>query len=157
MILRASCPSWAALLAAALAAAIPAAAQQIDWPGVSCDPRLTALFTPGRPVLGRYEVCTDPRALSDLLGASDTVETMAPLDAFGAAGPYDRTVLARLYGGARVRVVHRWKMTPTRFESATLISPHPDARLTRLEPGTLVIRWTCRAHEGRCVEGGGDR
>ena len=32
--------------------------------------------------------------------------------------------------------------TGDRFESITLVSPYPDATLTRLNPGTLIIRFT---------------
>ena len=65
---------------------------------------------------------------------------MPPVDAFGAAGPYDRAALSRLYGGRRVIVARGWTEHGNRFESITLISPHPDATLTGLMPGTLVIR-----------------
>ena len=60
----------------------------------------------------------------------------------GAAGPYDRARLARLYGGTRVRVVRGWAETAGHFESVTLLSPYPDPDLTRLQPGTMVISWT---------------
>lgn len=101
----------------------------------SCDPTLAALFTPLRPHVGRYEVCTAPEPLGE---DSDAVEA---LDAFGAAGPYDRAKLARLYGGTRARVTHSWARTSGEFVSITRISPYPDAALTRLIPGTLEIRF----------------
>lgn len=114
---------------------------------MACDPALTALFTPPRPGMGRYEVCTttDPLAAiaagggGPLYGASELLE---PLDAFGAAGSYDRAALARLYAGKRVRVARGWIEYADRFESVTLLSPYPDGSLTRLLPGTMVIRWT---------------
>jgi hypothetical protein len=65
-----------------------------------------------------------------------------PLDAFGAAGSYDRAALTRLYAGTRVRVTRGWIEYADRFESVTLLSPYPDATLTRLLPGTMVITWT---------------
>jgi hypothetical protein len=114
----------------------------------SCEPALTKLFAPERPVLGRYEVCATPAALPDEMAESarrgvhfGMVESADPLDAFGRAGTYDRSALARLYGGTRARVVHGFRAEGSRFESTTLISPHPDAALTRLMPGTLVIRF----------------
>ena len=111
-----------------------------------CDPSLAALFTPPRAELGRYEVCTTAQSIEEavLEGAGDRVdeiESLEALDAFGAAGPYNRAALARLYGGTRVRVVRRWQRLDERFVSETLLSPYPDAALTRLNPGTLVIRW----------------
>src|SRR6266542_1596855 len=80
-----------------------------------CDPALTALFTPSRPEVGRYEICTTPHGIGDVtaMGAADGVhygemEALEPLDAFGAAGPYNRGALARLYGGSRVQVARGW-------------------------------------------------
>src|SRR5947199_10872196 len=80
-----------------------------------CDPVLAALFTPPpRPELGRYEVCTTAQSIEEAVqeGAgdrADEIESLEALDAFGTAGPYNRAALARLYGGTRVRVVHRWQ------------------------------------------------
>jgi hypothetical protein len=107
---------------------------------LSCDPVLKALFTPARPQLGRYEVCTTGEPLAALARPQWRTETVQPLDAFGAAGSYDRAALSRLYGGRRVNVARGWTEHGDRFESVTLISPHPDATLTQLMPGTLVIR-----------------
>jgi hypothetical protein len=115
---------------------------------VSCDPVLTALFTPPRPSIGRYQICTTaepfdvvaaPTAEGPHYGPSEMLD---PLDAFGAAGAYNRAALARLYGGKRVRVARGWIESADRFESVTLLSPYPDATLTRLLPGTMIIRWT---------------
>ena len=115
---------------------------------VSCDPVLTALFTPARPSVGRYQICTTAQPL-DLVAAESAdglhygpSELLEPLDAFGAAGPYNRAALTRLYAGKRVRVARGWIDHADRFESVTLLSPYPNATLTRLLPGTMVIRWT---------------
>ena len=64
-----------------------------------------------------------------------------PLDAFGTSGTYDRSALARLYGGTRVQVARGWNRAGDRFESITRLSPYPDASLTHLLPGTLEIRF----------------
>jgi hypothetical protein len=115
---------------------------------LSCDPALTALFTPLHSNLGRYEVCTTADPLDRVAvpgpdgphyGPSEMLE---PLEAFGTAGPYDRAAVARLYGGKRIRVARGWIERGDRFESITLLSPYPDATLTRLIPGTMVITWT---------------
>jgi hypothetical protein len=123
----------------------------------TCDPALTALFTPLRPAVGRYDVCTTDQPLERV--TTDTAEEpggpgapgrphyapselLDPLDAFGAAGSYSRAALARLYNGQRVRVARGWVDRDGRFESITLLSPYPDATLTKLVPGTMVIRWT---------------
>ena len=113
-----------------------------------CDPLLGALFTPPRPELGRYEVCTTSAGLESAAAETGTggqevrIEALEALDAFGAAGPYNRAALARLYGGTRVRVVRRWQQRGNQFMSETLLSPYPDATLTRLNSGTMVIRFT---------------
>jgi hypothetical protein len=124
---------------------------------VSCDPALTALFTPPRPALGRYEVCATAEAVTEVVAAGTAeglhygaVEPLESLDGFGTAGPYDRSRLARLYGGTRVQVVHGWKEAEDGgFESITLLSPRPDPGLTRLLPGTLEIRWILSPGERR--------
>jgi hypothetical protein len=113
------------------------AAHEAPAPAYACDPALTALFTPRQPVMGRYEVCTAREPLGDNLG-----EAVEALDAFGTAGVYKRSALARLYGGRRVRVVRSWTESGGRFESVTRLSPYPDASLTRLLPGTMEIRFT---------------
>ncbi len=99
-------------------------------------------------MLGRYEVCADPSPIERLVDAGrldgmrfTAPEPLDPLDAFGSAGAYDRNKVARLYGGLRPHVARGWKQTGDRFESTTLISPHPDAALEHLVTGTLAIRW----------------
>jgi hypothetical protein len=121
-----------------------------------CDPLLGALFTPPRPELGRYEVCTTSAALESVAAESgargqEQIEALEALDAFGAAGPYNRAALARLYGGTRVRLVRRWQQRGNQFISETLLSPYPDATLTRLNSGTMVIRFNLEREprEGR--------
>jgi len=115
-----------------------------------CDPALAALFAPAHPTLGRYEVCaeSDPieRVAASIAGSGPAftmapAELTEPLDAFGSAGRYDRSAVARLYGGSRPRVARGWRQGGDHFESITLISPYPDPSLARLVPGTLVIRW----------------
>jgi hypothetical protein len=138
-----------------LAAAVgPVGGVEHPSPPLRCDATLTALFTPRHPRLGRFEVCTDPRALSEAAPAGWTVEPLDALDAFGAARSYDRAGLARLYGGVRARVAHGWTQKGDRFESLTFISPYPNAALTSLEPGTMVIRWTCDNRQPACTTPG---
>ncbi|MGH9255383.1 MAG: hypothetical protein ACRD3C_12540 [Vicinamibacterales bacterium] len=68
------------------------------------------------------------------------VRTLAPVDAFGQGGAYDRWKVTRLYGGARARVARGARVEAGRgVESWTLISPYPDPTLQRLERGTLRI------------------
>jgi hypothetical protein len=137
----------AAMLVLAVTATRAAGAQNPSRPVVFCDSTLTALFTPRHPRLGRFEVCTDRRPLAEAIPAGWTVETLDALDAFGAARSYNRAWLASLYGGVRARVARGWTQTTEGFESLTFISPYPNAPMTSLEPGTMVIRWTC---DNRC-------
>ena len=117
-------------------------------PTYTCVPALTAIFTPRRPQLGRYEVCTTSEPLEVVNGDGEpgdrpaAIDALEALDAFGAAGSYDRWALVRLYGGTRVRVARGWTATSDRFVSVTRLSPYPDASLTHLFPGTMEIRWT---------------
>jgi hypothetical protein len=118
---------------------------------LACNPALAALFTPTHPQLGRYTVCTTTAPIEAAMAEAGsgpggephygTSQAVDALDAFGTAGPYDRSGLARLYGGRRARVVRGWAEHDGRFEMITLISPHPDAALEHLMEGTMVIRW----------------
>ena len=105
----------------------------------SCDPAFIPLFTPPHPRLGRYEVCSSDEPLRPVNGG--VIEALEALDAFGAAGTYNRPALSRLYGGTRVRVARGWTRDGDQFVSITRLSPYPDASLTHLLPGTLEIRW----------------
>lgn len=106
-----------------------------------CDPRWIGLFTPSRPHLGHYETCTAGEHFREPRFTYAEPEHLEALDAFGDAGSYDRARLARLFGGRRVTVVRGWQSEGNRFESVTLLSPYPDPTLSRLQPGTLIIRW----------------
>jgi hypothetical protein len=120
----------------------------------ACDPVLARLFTPAAPLVGRYEVCTSAASLDDELARSTgagvayaPAELVDALDAFGLAGSYDRSRMARLFRGARPRVARGYRDDGDRFESVTLISPYPDAALSSLRPGTLRIRFELRTRE----------
>jgi hypothetical protein len=131
----------AAVLAASMAATAALLGQTPDKRlAESCDSAFAALFTPPHPQAGQYQACAHPEPLTSLIRPEWRVETTSPGDAFGSAGLYDRSRVARLYGGRRVSVARGWLAEGGRLESLTLISPHPDSSLTRLEPGTLIIR-----------------
>ena len=114
-----------------------------------CDPALAALFTPAHPTVGRYEVCTSNESIEVLAGSGrpaapdwpsfSAPEALESLEGFGASGPYHRPALARLFGGARVRVARGWIDRPDRFEAFTLLSPYPDPTLSRLQTGTMIV------------------
>ena len=65
---------------------------------------------------------------------------MLALDAFGLAGRYDRSGMARVYGARQPHVARGARAEDGRVvESWTLISPYPDAVLRRLSEGTLLV------------------
>jgi hypothetical protein len=112
------------------------------------DPVLASLVTPKRPGAGRYEVCTTRTAIDVVLVdqvrqglRAGPIEALDPLDAFGTVGAYDRSKLARLFGGRRAAVVRGWSNEGEGLLSVTLVSPYPDPAFTALLPGTLVIRY----------------
>jgi hypothetical protein len=75
---------------------------------------------------------------------------MDPLDAYGTAGPYDRAKVARLYVGVRPRVAHGPIVEQGRtVASITLISPYPNASLSELHSGTLIIEFRIPRHDAR--------
>jgi hypothetical protein len=117
-------------------------------PAYTCDPALTALLTPKQPITGRYEVCTTPAAFDLVLAELAAqgvqfgpVQAADPLDAFGIAGPYDRSAMSRLFGGRRAAVARGWSKQGRGVLSTTLVSPHPNRALSALVSGTLVIRY----------------
>jgi hypothetical protein len=144
-----------ALMILGLAAPLKAAAGAPAPPFTACDAVLAALFTPPRPAMGRYDVCTAGEPIEQIVASSAAspagaagrvhygpIEPLDALDAFGTAGPYERATVARLYGGTRPRVARGWRQEGGVFVSVTLVSPFPDASLTRLNPGTMEIRFT---------------
>jgi len=150
MILKKTAGVFVAVAALSAAPARGGAAPQEAPRSTACDPALARLFTPERPVLGRYEACADPRPLVEIAPSDWMVEALEPADAFGGAGAYDRAALTRLYGGTRPRVARGWSEAGDRFESVTLISPYPNTAVTKLEPGTLIIRWICDRGGAEC-------
>ena len=142
---RAVCLSIAMLLLSRAEAAPPAGP---DWRPA---PEFVALFTPARPA-GAYEAYVTGASLDAVLrrlgeepatlrppGAWTPVPTVAR-DAFGGHGTHNPWDLARLYGGTVARVARGPRGAAGRTaESWTLISPYPDATLSHLDPGTLLL------------------
>jgi hypothetical protein len=125
-------------------------------PAFACrfDAALTRMFTPREVPRGTYRVYVTETGFENVAGAFKTMapapdargawtaRAMDPLDAFGEAGLYDRAKVARLYVGLRARVAHGPIIEGGRtVASITLVSPYPDASLTRLESGTLIIEF----------------
>ena len=119
--------------------------------GWSPAPAYVRLFAPG-PVQEAYRAYVTPRTLEDTLNALTAEpsllrppgawepESLAPVDAFGVSGPYDKWAAARLYAGIQVRVARgpRGENGQT-VESWTLMSPYPSPDFRILHPGTLLI------------------
>ena len=115
-------------------------------------PAYVALFTPRGAPPGAYRAYVSSHDLDRVLAGlrRDTVSFNAPgsfeaesviaADAFGQSGAYNRWKLALLYGARRARVARGPRIENGRVvEAWTLISPYPDRRLERLQPGTLLI------------------
>jgi hypothetical protein len=111
-----------------------------------------AVFAPPPPRAAAYRAYTTPQLLPEVLtqlqsdpglqrqaGAWQPRALLAA-DAFGQTGMYDRAALARLYGAQRPLVVRGARTAPDgQLEAWTLVSPHPDEKLQRLQPGTLIL------------------
>ena len=109
------------------------------------------MFVPPRPQLGHYEVFATSDSLpaaieAEMKAEPDAsgwhVEEASPLDAFGSAGNYDRAALSKLFGGRPASVARAMIQRNGRVVALTLISPYPDPDMRRLDPGTLIIRFT---------------
>ena len=114
------------------------------------DEQLARLFTPLAAPRGTFEVYRSPRrieALAAELAALDPapsagawkVGPLGPADAFGSASPYDAPKLAQLYVGTLPLVARGSLRGADGVVAYTLISPWPDASLSALQPGTMVI------------------
>jgi hypothetical protein len=121
-------------------------------PAARCDPALAAQLVPAHPRLGTYEVCESAdlpgRALSREGFHAGEPERLEILDALGTAGTFDRTRMTQLFRGRRVEVRRGWRLVDGRFETMTEISPYPNASLSNIEEGTLIIRWAIRFSPG---------
>ena len=115
-------------------------------------PAFVTLFAPAGPRAGAYTAYVSSldldATLSRLAGDATLMRTpgaweprtLAPTDAFGQSGRYDRSKLARLYGGRAPRVARGSRARDGRAtETWTLISPYPDTDLQKLDAGTLLL------------------
>jgi hypothetical protein len=114
------------------------------------DPVLTRLLTPHSVPARTYVVYRSERSIQTIaaaLRAEDhdpapgawKAERQDVLDAFDGASRADRFRLAELYVGIHPLVARGSLVRDGRREGYTLISPYPDASMTRLQPGTMVI------------------
>jgi hypothetical protein len=116
------------------------------------DAALTRLFTPLAVPVGTYVVYTSTETIDALterlraLDASPAPGAWKPSRpeanvAFGQEGRYDRARLARLFNGMRVSVVRGSLVQDGQGVAYTLVSPFPDATLSRIVEGTMVIEF----------------
>jgi hypothetical protein len=71
---------------------------------------------------------------------SFTIASASILDVFDQAALYDRSRLARLYGGKGTRIARGPLMRNGRVVAAVLlVSPYPEPDLRHTNPGTLVM------------------
>ncbi len=115
-------------------------------------PAFVRLFTPRGSPPGTYRAYTTVRNLDTVLAAirqdpstppgngSFEPQSVIASDAFGQSGGYNRWKVALLYGARRAQVARGPRVEDGRVvEAWTLVSPYPDPRLERLNPGTLLI------------------
>ena len=117
------------------------------------DAALARLFTPLAVPSGTYVVYNSAetietltsrlRALDPSPAAPGAWQATHPEahGAFGQEGLYDRARLARLFNGKRVTVVRGSLTREGRRLAYTLVSPYPDATLSRIVEGTMVIEF----------------
>ena len=124
---------------------------QVDAPWRAA-PGYLALFAPADGRAAAYRAYVSPLDLDRVLRGLEADRSLiqapgawlarprSPADAFGLAGRYDRSTLARLYGAQQPRVARGSRAEGGRVvESWTLVSPYPDTALRRLETGTLLV------------------
>ncbi|MBK5297219.1 MAG: hypothetical protein JJE40_08680 [Vicinamibacteria bacterium] len=113
---------------------------------------LTRLFTPVAVPPGTYVVYTSSEAIETLtarlreLDPSPSPGAWEPSrpeahGAFGQEGLYDGARLARLFNGKRITVVRGSFVKDGQRLAYTLVSPYPDATLSRIVEGTMVIEF----------------
>jgi hypothetical protein len=131
-------------------AQVPRALPSLEPPSPEAPPVYLELFAPAVHK-SSYRAFISPLPLDRVLQSLAATGLASPpgawqpesqpaLDAFGRAGRYDRSKLARLYGARRVDVARGPRVGDGRVvETWTLISPYPDPQLERLEPGTLML------------------
>lgn len=138
--------AFLALLWALFSPQLPCGAVDLGQPRAE----LARIFTPLAAPAGAYTVTTTARPIADLTAALKAcdpapaagawqVTRLEAHEAFGQAGIYDRLRLAQLFGGKRLDVVRGSLARDGARDGYTLISPYPDASLTAVNPGTLVI------------------
>jgi hypothetical protein len=130
------------------------------------DPGLAAIFLPRHAPAGAYRLAVIDRpieaardalmaALAPAARVDDppgawAVRQADPLEAFGEGGIYDRARLARLFAGKPARLVRApIERDGHAVASVTLLSPCPDAGLSRLSPATIVILFDVAAARAR--------
>jgi hypothetical protein len=120
---------------------------------------MTRLFTPAAAPGGVYTAhrLSEPieavaGRLRSMAGLPEgwTLESLAPIDAFGSDTPYDRARLARLYGASRPRVARGALSLDGCRAAVTLISPYPDLTLSTLDQGTLAVVYRVGRHLEGC-------
>jgi hypothetical protein len=124
---------------------------QAEPPAIGrADAALTGRFTPRSVAPGTYVVYQSDRSL-DAVAAELRAEDPSPapgawkperqdvLDAFDGSTQADRFRIAELYVGIHPFVARGSLQRGGRRVAYTLISPYPDASLSRLLPGTMII------------------
>ena len=115
------------------------------------DEGLRAAFTPFRAPPGTYRVLVTEKGIEEValrMKAANpsgpegawAIQRVEALTVIDSAARVDRARVARLFGGRPLRVARGPITEKGRvIESITLMSPYPDASLSRLIPGTMIV------------------
>jgi hypothetical protein len=116
------------------------------------DEALTRIFAPRHAPRDAYLVYVSEERIEDVAARIRRASEQPPPagawaiapaeleEAFGSVPRWDRSRVARLYGGTFPRMARGPMVRDGRVVmSVTLVSPYPDAAYERLQPGTLVL------------------
>ncbi len=112
--------------------------------------RLAVIDQPMESARGQVMAALAPTAKVDDPPGAWAIRQADPIEAFGEAGIYDRSRLARLFAGKPAHILRAPIERDGRVvASVTLISPCPDRELSRLSPTTIAILFDVAAARTR--------
>ena len=119
--------------------------------GLRCWRRCSRRAHGGAAPIGRVRGVrhADPIEAAGVDGGLGTIEALEALDAFGAGGRYDRWRWPGCTAAPASTSCAAVEAARDRFESVTLLSPYPDASLSRLSPARSRLLGTVGTPENQ--------